>query len=422
MIVGFDNYKHLYNFDVKGIIHVGAHIGQEHNEYKSTFGDSIKTHWFEPLPDTYNTLVDNLKHDDLAKTYNLALGEYVGTSTIYIDTENGGQSSSILKPAKHKDIFTHINFEKTIEVEVAKLDDFNISDCNMLVLDVQGNEHNVLKGAKNTLNNIDYLFTEFNTVEMYEDNPSLDDLDKILTPLGFERTQTWYTDSFWGDAFYIRKKEQIDYSQNGEQSIILKHFENDQQKTCRFLDIGANDGISFSNTYALSQLGWKGICVEPIPEAFLKLQKLHSENERIYCINVGVSDETKIVSFHQSNDWIGAEAPVGILSTLNESSKNRFHGMNWTETKAIVFNFNEMEKIYKLVDMRYDFINVDVEGHELIVLKQIKEKLKYCKLICIEKSGNEEMDNEVLNELVENGFVLTDTTTDNFIAKNTRFR
>ena len=35
MIVGFDNYKHLYNFDVKGIIHVGAHIGQEHNEYKS---------------------------------------------------------------------------------------------------------------------------------------------------------------------------------------------------------------------------------------------------------------------------------------------------------------------------------------------------------------------------------------------------
>lgn len=215
---------------------------------------------------------------------------------------------------------------------------------------------------------------------------------------------------------------QIDYSQNGEQAIILKHFENDQHKTCRFLDIGANDGISFSNTYALSQLGWKGICVEPIPEAFLKLQKLHSENERIYCINVGVSDETKIVSFHQSNDWIGAEAPVGILSTLNESSKNRFHGMNWTETKAIVFNFNEMEKIYKLVDMRYDFINVDVEGHELIVLKQIKEKLKYCKLICIEKSGNEEMDKEVLNELVENGFVLTDTTNDNFIAKNTKFQ
>jgi FkbM family methyltransferase len=213
----------------------------------------------------------------------------------------------------------------------------------------------------------------------------------------------------------------VDYSQHGEQAIIIKHFENDLQTTCRFLDIGANDGITFSNTYALSLLGWKGICVEPIPEAFLKLQRLHAENTSIDCINAGVSDETKIVSFHQSNDWIGAEAPVGILSTLNESSKNRFYGMNWTETKAIVFTFEEMEKIYGLVDMRYDFINVDVEGHELIVLKQIKDKLKYCKVICVEKSGNTEDDQEVLRELEENGFLLTETTNDNYIARNFRY-
>lgn len=207
MIIGFENYKSNYDFNVSGIIHVGAHIGQEHSDYKNTFGESVLTHWFEPLPQMYDILVENLSNDNYAKTYNLALGESAGRSTIYIDTENGGQSSSILKPAKHKEIFGHINFNQSLEIEVAKLDDFNIKDSNMLVLDVQGNELNVLKGASQTLKSIDYLFTEFNTVEMYEGCPTLEDLDQILSPLGFERAQTWYTDSCWGDAFYIKNKE-----------------------------------------------------------------------------------------------------------------------------------------------------------------------------------------------------------------------
>lgn len=422
MIVGFENYKDNYNFNVSGIIHVGAHIGQEHQDYKKTFGESLKTHWFEPLPKMYDELVKNLSYDENAKTYNIALGEKQCTKTIYIDNENGGQSSSILKPAKHKEIFSHINFNEELEIEIACLDDFKIEDSNMLVLDVQGNEHNVLKGATKTLRMIDYVFTEFNTVEMYEGCPTLDELDNILKSFGFEREQTWYTNDHWGDAFYIRSHAKIeDYSQNGEQLTILREFNDEDHSSCRFLDIGANDGKTFSNTYALSQLGWKGTCIEPIPEAFLKLNKLYKGNIRIERINAGISETTEIVTFHQSNDWIGADAPVGILSTLNESSKNRFYGMNWTETKSIVYTFDELEELYNLKEHRYDFINVDVEGHELIVLRQIKNKLRYCKLICIEKSGDPIADSEVLNELEESGFELIQTTTDNFLARNTRF-
>lgn len=204
MIVGFENYKDSYDFNVSGIIHVGAHIGQEHQDYKNTFGESLITHWFEPLPEMYQKLVKNLSHDENAKTYNIALGERQGTTTIYVDNENGGQSSSVLKPAKHKEIFSHIKFDNSFEIDIARLDDFNIKDVNMLVLDVQGNELNVIKGATRTLSRIDYLFTEFNTVEMYEGCPTLEDLDSILAPFGFERAQTWYTDTCWGDAFYIK--------------------------------------------------------------------------------------------------------------------------------------------------------------------------------------------------------------------------
>lgn len=205
MIVGFEDYKHQYDFKVSGVIHVGAHYGQEYEDYIKNFGNGIKTHWFEPLEEPYNKLVNKLSHDKNAKTYKLALGSEKGSAIIHIDSGNEGQSSSLLKPLLHKEIFKHITFNNTETIQVAKLDDYNITDCNVLVLDVQGNELAVLKGAKNTLKHIDYVFTEFNTVEMYEGCPSLDELDDTLYPLGFDRVQTWYTQQHWGDAFYLKR-------------------------------------------------------------------------------------------------------------------------------------------------------------------------------------------------------------------------
>jgi hypothetical protein len=47
-----------------------------------------------------------------------------------------------------------------------------------------------------------------------------------------------------------------------------------------FIDIGAYDGITISNTYALEKIGWKGICVEPVPEIYDRLIK----NRKCECI------------------------------------------------------------------------------------------------------------------------------------------
>lgn len=59
-----------------------------------------------------------------------------------------------------------------------------------------------------------------------------------------------------------------DYSQNKEQTIILKYFEG---QLGYFLDIGGNDGETLSNTRALAQLGWRGVLVEPAEIAYKKL-------------------------------------------------------------------------------------------------------------------------------------------------------
>ena len=205
MIVGFENYKNNYDFKVRGVIHVGAHIGQEYNEYIETFG-KIKTYWFELIPKIYNELLENLKGNEDVFCYNVALGENNGLSKIYLDDGNYHQSSSLLKPKEHQNIYPHIKFseENSINILVQTLDYYNISDCNMLVLDTQGFELNVLKGSVTTLNNIDYIFTEFSLIELYEGCPSLQDLDNFLNPYGFVRKETWNVDNSWGDAFYSK--------------------------------------------------------------------------------------------------------------------------------------------------------------------------------------------------------------------------
>ncbi len=60
------------------------------------------------------------------------------------------------------------------------------------------------------------------------------------------------------------------YSQNNEEKFILEHFKNRKGK---FLDIGAYDGKTFSNTFALVELGWSGLEIEASPINFVNLMK-----------------------------------------------------------------------------------------------------------------------------------------------------
>lgn len=208
MIVGFDDYKSKYSFNVNGIIHVGAHLGQEYEEYINFFGN-VKIHFFEPLPEMFLGMQKNLGDKSDVYLHNVALGECDSLKKMYVDTEMLGQCSSVLKPKEFFNIFSHIKFDEKNEITVQQktLDSYSIDDCNMLTLDVQGYELMVLKGSVKTLEKIDYIFTEFNTVEMYESCPSLEELDSFLYQRNFIRVETWYTDGNWGDAFYLKQNK-----------------------------------------------------------------------------------------------------------------------------------------------------------------------------------------------------------------------
>jgi len=77
------------------------------------------------------------------------------------------------------------------------------------------------------------------------------------------------------------------YSQNNEEQVILSYFGN---KIGNLLDIGANDGLTLSNSRKLIELGWSAELIEPAEIPYNKLIELYKENKKVKLHNIAISD------------------------------------------------------------------------------------------------------------------------------------
>lgn len=190
---------------ITGIIQVGAHLG---NEYDSLSKLSTNILMFEPQTNIYNQLVEKLGSKEGVKIENLALGSEKKTAIMFKEQANGGQSSSLLLPALHLVQYPVIEFNDSEEVNVITLDEYFESipsNYNLMTLDVQGYELEVLKGAKKTLANVQYILCEVNRAELYKDCPMVEHIDEFLKQFGFERIVTSWDGQTWGDGLYKKK-------------------------------------------------------------------------------------------------------------------------------------------------------------------------------------------------------------------------
>lgn len=204
MLLDLIKISKKYGLDIKGVLHIGAHYGQENGVY-----DELQIEnriFFEPLSGSFEKLSENI--DPKFTLINKALGDFNGTIEMYVEKENSGQSSSILKPSLHLVQYPHITFSERETVEMARLDNigFDRESFNFINIDVQGYELEVFKGASETLKSVDYIMTELNIDELYEGCARVGEVQSFLAEYGFRLVETNWAGFTWGDGFFIKQK------------------------------------------------------------------------------------------------------------------------------------------------------------------------------------------------------------------------
>lgn len=175
----------------------------------------------------------------------------------------------------------------------------------------------------------------------------------------------------------------MQYSQNDEQYYVSSYF---GMLTGTFLDIGANDGITLSNSRSLVQKGWKGVLVDASPKAIERLRENYKGSIGFQIIHSAIGREDGIMTLHESGELLGT-GDVALVSSLFEEETKRWAplDMKFEDVKVPCKTFKSLlgMSIYKT----FDFITIDIEGMEIEVVPQINFEELGCRMAIIEWNG-----------------------------------
>jgi FkbM family methyltransferase len=203
---------HTFNVKPSGVLHVGAHRGEESSEYqKFGWGDVV---WVEAQPNLARELIDRLPGRENC-VIEAAVWDESGVELDFKIASNG-QSSSLLDLGSHAENYPSIKYISSLTVFTKRLDEIipAIQFANFLNMDIQGVELKALKGLGSRINEFKWVYTEVNKSEVYKDCTLIGDLDVYLVGQGFKRISTrWVIGKGWGDALYAKEKVEMTHIQ-----------------------------------------------------------------------------------------------------------------------------------------------------------------------------------------------------------------
>ncbi len=143
------------------------------------------------------------------------------------------------------------------------------------------------------------------------------------------------------------------WSEDRERDLVRAFFD---RPSGYFVEVGANDPQAGSQTWHLEQLGWNGILIEPQPELAARLRQ--ARRAQVFAVACSSPEKSgKLVSFYLAGPMSsvdrGAMAPGAQPDTVIEVPARTLDDV-LTEANA---------------PTPLDFVSVDVEGHEIDVLR-----------------------------------------------------
>ncbi len=189
------------------------------------------------------------------------------------------------------------------------------------------------------------------------------------------------------------------YSQYGQDSFIHNNLLSDTDSNI-FIDIGAYDGIEGSNTKFFEEyLGWDGICFEPNPKLFERLQN----NRKCQCVCGAAWDNNEQQIFRMIEGY--SEMLSGIVSELAPEHINRIeqecktHNGKYVDVPVNCYDINSFLLTNDITNITY--FSIDTEGSEFRVLKALDLNAIHIKIFSVENNYG---DNTVYNYLTNFGY------------------
>ena len=188
----------------------------------------------------------------------------------------------------------------------------------------------------------------------------------------------------------------MSYSQLGQDKEVLTFYKN--KKNGYFIEIGANNGITLSNTYLLEKkYNWKGICVEPIPEIYNILCKKRPNS---FCSNYAVYNESNLellFDIANKNDLLSG------ISSYIDCHKNTVD-KNKKQIKVKTITMNDLLDTYNAPNF-IEYLSLDTEGSEYEILKCIDFNKYTFGLIHVEHNYVEPRRTQIKELLLANDYV-----------------
>jgi FkbM family methyltransferase len=160
-----------------------------------------------------------------------------------------------------------------------------------------------------------------------------------------------------------------------------------------YVDIGANDGRSSSNTYHLEKLqGWSGVLIEPIMHVHFRSREIRDldRNQFFCCALVDKHYEGESVELIYSGLMSIAS---GNVSDFNSTMWSEMGGeflargeqvqKTWSEARTLISVLQE-SKAPKVID----FLSIDTEGSEFSILKNFDFENWEFRFVLIEAALN----------------------------------
>ena len=204
--------------------------------------------------------------------------------------------------------------------------------------------------------------------------------------------------SFYRPKIFFSKKN---YSLFGEDKFIERYFRNKPKGF--YIDVGCYHPLDGNNTQLLYKKGWNGINLDI---NYYSIELFNFLRKRDINIHSGISNKKNRLTMYYRKE-------INMLNTLDEkiAKMNFRNGYKKKNIQVNTLNYF-ISKYFKKIDM-IDFINIDVEGVELNVLKSLNFKKYKPKLICVEIHNIKKMfdtnykylkTNSIYNFLVKKGY------------------